>query len=159
MTPLHLLSDNSKVWIYTAERNFTESESQFIVQKSNDFIAQWESHGSAVKGHIEIRYNRFIFIYADDQGDTLCGRATDTSVRFIKDLESSLSISLMDRTLIAYKEIETVQTVSFLEFQSMIAEGNITEESIIFNNLITSKVDLINWETTPQNSWHKQLFS
>ncbi|MDA9563654.1 hypothetical protein N9R81_03140 [Flavobacteriales bacterium] len=158
MTPLHQLSENSKVWIYTAERNFTDSELQFIEQKSNDFIAQWESHGSAVKGHIETRYNRFIFIYADDQNDTLCGRATDSSVRFIKELESSLSISLMDRTLLAYKENDAVQTVSFLEFQSMITGGKITEESVIFNNLITSKVDLINWETTPQNSWHKQLF-
>ncbi|MBL4652513.1 MAG: ABC transporter ATPase [Flavobacteriales bacterium] len=157
MTNFNDLSSQSKTWIYTSEREFTSQEIELINNKAKDFIADWESHGKSVKGLIEIRYNRFIFIYADDQSDTLCGRATDSSVRFIQELEQELNISLMDRMLIAYKEENQITTTSLPDFQNLITEQKITENTTVFNCILTQKSELENWEVPAKNSWHKQL--
>ncbi len=158
MTNYQDLDQESKVWIYTAERDFTTQEIERINSKAEVFIADWESHGKAVKGLIEIRYNRFIFIYADDHGDSLCGRATDSSVRFVKGLEKEMGLSLMDRMLLSYKEGETVITTSLANFQQLINEGSIMQTTTVFNCMLSKKSDLDAWEIAAHKSWHKQLF-
>ena len=158
MTNYQSLDLESKVWIYTAERDFTTQDIEIINSKATTFIADWESHGKSVKGLIEIRYNRFIFIFADDQGDKLCGRATDSSVRFIKELEQEIGLSLMDRMLLAYKDGEIITTTSLVGFQQLINDGTITETTKVFNCILTKKSDLHSWEVSAQDSWHKKLF-
>ena len=158
MTNYQSLDLESKVWIYTAERDFTTQDIEIINSKATTFIADWESHGKSVKGLIEIRYNRFIFIFADDQGDKLCGRATDSSVRFIKELEQEIGLSLMDRMLLAYKDGEIITTTSLGGFQQLINDGTITETTKVFNCILTKKSDLHSWEVSAQDSWHKKLF-
>ena len=158
MTDFQHLSPQTNVWIYTSERGFTQQEIKVINNKAEAFIAEWESHGKSVKGLIEIRYNRFIFIYADDEGDTLCGRATDSSVRFVKELEQELKISLMDRMLLAYKYANQIITTSLPDFQELINDKKLTENSTVFNCILTKKMELDNWEVPAKNSWHKQLF-
>ena len=158
MTNYNNLAAESKVWIYTAERDFTSDEVNTINTKAEAFISEWESHGKSVKGLIEIRYNRFIFIYADDRGDTLCGRATDSSVRFVKGLEQEIGLSLMDRMLLSYKDGETVVTTSLVDFQQLINEGTIIQTTTVFNCMLTKKSDLETWEVAAHKSWHKQLF-
>ena len=158
MTNYQDLDQESKVWIYTAERDFTTQEIVRINSKAEVFITDWESHGKAVKGLIEIRYNRFIFIYADDHGDSLCGRATDSSVRFVKELEKEMGLSLMDRMLLSYKEGETIVTTSLANFQQLINEGSIIQTTTVFNCMLSKKSDLDTWEIAAHKSWHKQLF-
>ena len=158
MTNYQDLNQESKVWIYTAERNFTTREIEIINSKATTFIADWASHGKSIKGLIEIRYNRVIFIFADDQGDTLCGRATDNSVRFIKELEHEIGLSLIDRMLLAYKDDETIKTTSLGAFRQLINDGSITQTTKVFNCILTKKSDLHSWEVSAQDSWHKQLF-
>jgi hypothetical protein len=158
MTNYNDLAPASKVWIYTSEREFTNKDLAAINAKATSFITEWESHGKSVKGLIEIRNNRFIFIYADDEGDAMCGRAMDSSIQLIKELEQDLGITLMDRMLLAYKDAETISTTSLPDFEHMIKQGKVTEDTTVFNCILTQKSDLNNWEVAAKDSWHKQLF-
>ncbi|MBL4905364.1 MAG: ABC transporter ATPase, partial [Flavobacteriaceae bacterium] len=54
------LPDNSRVWIYQADRKFTENEINLISQKAIDFIEQWTRHGDNLKGSFTIKYNQFL---------------------------------------------------------------------------------------------------
>ncbi|VTP89102.1 hypothetical protein [Sphingobacterium daejeonense] len=48
-----------KVWIYQADRFFTQPELQEAQAKLDAFIEEWTAHGSQLAGKAEIKYNLF----------------------------------------------------------------------------------------------------
>ena len=56
------LPDSSRVWIYQANRSFTEEELIEIRSKLDSFIEQWTAHGSDLHAGYSIEYKRFIVI-------------------------------------------------------------------------------------------------
>ncbi len=157
-TELKNLPKNAKVWIYTAEKNLTDAEQKEIKQQGDKFLLQWESHGTKIPGALEIFYNRFIVVAADEQNDKLCGRAIDSSIQFIKKLENSLTIQLTNRMLIPFIQNNKVLTLPLNEFRELVENGQITNNTIVFNNLVDT-LDKFNneWEVPLSQSWHKQL--
>ena len=54
------LPDTSRVWIYQANRSFTEGELQEISTDLDEFLSQWTAHGEGLKCGYEIRYRRLV---------------------------------------------------------------------------------------------------
>lgn len=153
---------SDKVWIYTSPKQFTSEQKDAILSKAEVFLGGWESHGSKVKGEIGIAYNHFIVVVADDCDGSMCGRAQDAQIRFIKELGEELALDLMDRMQLAYrKEIEgDVEVKKMLDFKASIAAGEIDENTIVFNNMVTNYGDFTtNWEVPLKESWHIQLLA
>ena len=44
----------SRVWIYQADREFTEVESNKLVQRVQEFIEKWTSHSKLVKAGLSV---------------------------------------------------------------------------------------------------------
>jgi hypothetical protein len=151
--------DNSKVWIYQANRNLTNEEVATIRQTAEFFVEDWFSHGNALKAMIDIKYNRFIIVLVDEQGDRMCGRAIDGSINFIKELEKDYQLSFLDRMNIAWKDGTQIHSLHLNEFKEYIQNNKITPNTVVFNNMITQKSQLeAEWEVAAEKSWHKQLF-
>jgi hypothetical protein len=159
-----LLSNNTlkptyKVWVYTSSNAFTSENVDQIYQFAQQFLSSWESHGAPVIGGIEILYNRFVVIYADDCDGHLCGRAQDAQVRFIKEIEPILGVSLMNRMFVAFKtdkgEVEVLPVSEFSSYVKTIANnGDLT----VFDNTITSISEFNSkWETNLSNTWMARL--
>lgn len=154
------LPNTSKVWVYQAKEPLSPQLKEDIIAIGTDFINSWESHGSDIPSSIDIFYNQFVVITADDCGDGLCGRAKDAQVRLMQQLEMQLKVVLTDRMLTAYKANETVVSLDFNTFKNLAKNNEITTETIVFNNLIETKEEFIsNWETAAKNSWHKQFLN
>lgn len=154
------LPNTSKVWVYQAKEPLTSQLKADIIAIGTDFMNSWESHGSSIPSSIDIFHNQFVLITADDCGDGLCGRAKDAQVRLMQQLEMQLKVVLTDRMLTAYKEEDKVISLNFNDFKSLAKNKEITENTIVFNNLIETKEDFItNWETPAKNSWHKQFLN
>ena len=62
LVDFNTLPETSRVWIYQANRSFTESELEEISLKLNTFIENWTSHGSDLQSGYEFKYKRFIII-------------------------------------------------------------------------------------------------
>ena len=151
--PLH-----SKVWIYQCNREFSENELREIKNKSGLFIEQWTSHSKQMNACIEIFYNRFIVIAADETTAPASGCGIDKSVHFIKQVEKDYSVNLFDRMLVAYKNGDAVESCDLRQFETLIANGKVSENTIVFNNLVTSRQEMETaWEVPLQNSWHAKL--
>ena len=149
---------NSHVWVYQSNRLLTNDEVAKIKELAEVFVDQWESHGSPVKGMIEVRDNAFIIVVADDQGNTMCGRAKDSSVRLIKEFEEVLGIPFLDRMNTVWKENNQLVFGHMNVFRSKASKGEVTTNTIVYNNTITTKEDLDNnWEVAAKESWHNQL--
>ena len=59
------ISDEARVWIYQANRSFSETELEEIKAKLSNFITQWTAHGSDLQASFEIKYRRFIILAVD----------------------------------------------------------------------------------------------
>ena len=149
---------HSRIWIYQANREFSAKELEEIKITSDLFIEQWTSHNNRMNACIEILYHRFIVIVADETTAPASGCGIDKSVHFIQQLEKEYSVSLFDRMQVAYKKENVIQSCSLQQFEQLIAEGNINENTIVFNNLITTKQEMETaWEVPLKNSWHAKL--
>lgn len=152
------LEDSSRIWIYQSNREFSESEVGEIKDKTEEFIEDWLGHGNQIKASCQIKYNHFIIIAADHNFNEVSGCSIDSSVNFIKELESKFKLDLTNKLNISFKNNDNINIVSLSDFQNYAKQHKITSNTIVFNNLVSTKGDLTNnWEVTAENSWHKRF--
>lgn len=148
----------AKVWIYQSNRLLTDMEVQLIRTAATSFLNNWESHGSPVKGYIEVRDNAFVVVMADDSSDKMCGRAIDGSIKFVKELEQNMGIPFLDRMNTAWVDNNIINVGTINQFRDALNSGIITTNTVVFNNTITTKQEFENnWKLSMKNSWHATL--
>ena len=153
------ISENSRVWIYQSDRILSPEEVKQIQEKLDGFTSQWLAHGHELLALAEIRYNQFIIISVDEQQVGATGCSIDKSVNLMKQIEQELNINLFNRFALAYRDREGIQTVNRNDFEKLVETRIITPETIVFNNLVTTRKELAtNWEVAFRNSWHAQIF-
>jgi hypothetical protein len=150
--------DNAKVWIYQSSKYLDEDDISYLNVELDDFVSDWESHGSTLKATYEIVYGIFVVIVVDEEGDRMCGTAQDNSIKLMKKLGAELEVDFLDRMTQAYKKGEKVEIVKMNDFSTLLENKDIDENTIVYNNMITTKYDFDhNWEVPLKDSWHKQL--
>ena len=153
------MPDSSRIWIYQSNREFSGEEVNVIILNAKNFIDNWTRHGDDLKGSFTIVYNRFVVIAVDENFANVSGCSIDASVRFIKQLQSELNVDLLNKLNIAFKTNDDVNSVSLNDFRSFIANDKITQDTIVFNNLVDTKADFESkWEVPAKESWHQRLF-
>lgn len=158
MTEYNKLAPGSRVWIFQADRELLPDENEAISNELSQFVENWLSHGSLLKSHCKLLYNRFIVFFADEEGDNICGRAIDASVRFVKELEKKYSVSLLDRGRVAYIINGKVEACTLDELGQRIEDGIITPDTEVFNNLVSTKEEFDNsWKVPFSKSWHRSF--
>lgn len=152
------LPDTSRVWIYQANRSFTDAELQDISKELDEFLSQWTAHGKGLKAGYEIRYRRFMIIALDQGSQSATGCSIDASVHFIQDLEKKYGVELLDKMNVSYKQGEYVAYKTLLEFKAMAKQRAISKNTIVFNNLVATKGEYKeHWEVPASESWHARF--
>ena len=147
-------SDHSRVWIYMSNRPFTDIEVSDIEMALIRFCKEWTAHGSNLSAKGEVRFNRFIILMVDEIQAGASGCSIDKSVHFIKEIEEEYNVQLFDRLLIAWMQDDEVKTTPFSEIEKLLEDGAISENTLVFNNAITTKKDLDQRWTIPlKESW------
>ena len=160
LVPFETLPDSSRVWIYQANRSFTEQELQEIREKLDAFIEQWTAHGSNLKASYDIKYNRFITIALDQEINKATGCSIDASVNFIQQLEKEYNVDLLDKMNVSYKQGDFVAYKSLSDFRNMAKDRAVSPKTIVFNNLVNNKAEyLSDWEVPASESWHKRFLN
>lgn len=155
-----IFSPQSKVWIYQSNRQFTASEAEEIQQKLAVFTAQWKAHGHQLKAKAEMPYNFFIVLIVDQDSAAATGCSIDSSVRIIKEIESTYGVDLFNRFNMAYKIDNEVFVNTKEDFETLITIKKIGPQTIVFNNLVQTLAEYEQkWELPMEDSWHKSIFS
>jgi hypothetical protein len=158
LIPFENLPDSSRVWIYQANRSFSDQELQEIKTQSEDFITQWTVHGSDLKASFEIRYKRFIIFGLDQELNMASGCSIDASVHFIQQLEKQYNVELLDKMNVSYKQGEFIAYKNLIDFRKMAKEKAVSPNTIVFNNLVNTKAEyLSDWEVPASESWHNRF--
>ena len=158
--PFETLPDTSRVWIYQANRPFSEQEQQEISSRLQQFIEQWTAHGADLKASYELRYNRFIILAIDQDTNAATGCSIDASVNFIQQLEIDFDVTLLDRMNVSYKQGEFIAYKSLTDFRKMAKQKAVSPKTIVFNNLVNNKAEYLSeWEVPASESWHKRFLN
>ena len=149
------LPETSRIWVYQANRNFSEQELDEINELLPQFLTQWTAHGASLHAGYEIRYNRFIVIGLDQSLSSASGCSIDASVHFIQGLEKRFGVELLDRMNVSFKQGDYITYKSMADFKKMARARAINEKTIVFNNLVTNKQEYLeHWEVPASESWH-----
>ncbi|MET0392840.1 MAG: hypothetical protein ABW019_06850 [Chitinophagaceae bacterium] len=144
----------SRVWVYQASRLFSLHEALAIEEQLHAFSTQWKSHGTPVKGSGYLFFGQFIILMADETATGVSGCSTDSSVRFIKELEQQYGVNLFDRTTLAFIIKDKVQLLPLAQLQYAVDNGFVTGDTLYFNNLVQTKEELEdNWIVPIKDSW------
>ncbi|MDA9125719.1 ABC transporter ATPase [Flavobacteriaceae bacterium] len=152
------LPETARIWIYQCNRSFSDSELEEISKKISVFLEGWSAHGADLKSGFEIKYKRFIVIALDQQMNAATGCSIDASVKFIQDLETTYKVDLMDKMNVSYKQGDFVAYKTLTDFKKMAKDKAVSKNTIVFNNLVNSKAEYLEfWEVPASESWHSRF--
>ncbi|MCH1436994.1 MAG: hypothetical protein L7U70_02765 [Flavobacteriales bacterium] len=151
------LPSTSRVWVFQSNQKLTKEIQASIDRELKAFIEKWSTHGSQMHASHVLMHNCFVIIAADEGKQMASGCSIDSFTGLFKAFGSQYGISFFDRFSIAYKQDEEVQVCSLDDFKSKIGLGEIKASTLVYNNLIASKSDLLNaWELPLEQSWQKR---
>jgi len=153
------LPGHARVWIYQASRFFEPGEMGHLTQKINDFTTSWHAHNVPLSAEIKILHRLFVVIAVDEMVAKASGCSIDKSVRLVKELEQELNLSLTGRTTVAYfDEQNNIQLMNFNDLREKVQEGSISENTLMFNNLVSTLSDMKNdWVVRIKDSWLNRI--
>ena len=159
LVPFETLPDSARIWIYQSNRTFTDAELGEIRKDMEAFLTQWTAHGSDLKAGFELPYKRFIVLGLDQEHTGASGCSIDASVHFIQALETKYQVSLLDRMNVSYKQGPHIAYKPLDEFRKMAKSRAVSGKTVVFNNLVATKLDYEeHWEVPASESWHNRFF-
>ena len=160
LVDFNTLPETSRVWIYQANRSFTEQEIEEISSKLDMFIENWTAHGGDLHSGYEIKYKRFIVIGLNQNLNSATGCSIDASVHFIQQLEKDYNVDLMDKMNVSYRQGEFIAYKPLTDFRKMAKDKAVSKKTIVFNNLVANKAEYLeNWEVSASESWHSRFLN
>ena len=159
LVPFENLPEESKIWIYQSNRKFSDDEFSEIETALQLFLENWSAHGASLESSYLLKYNRFIILAVNQDVQAATGCSIDTSVAFIQELEQKYSVDLLDKMNVTFKNGEHIAHKSLIDFKKMAKEKAVTENTIVFNNLVNN-IEEFNesWEVPAMDSWHSRFF-
>ncbi|MFI8379000.1 ABC transporter ATPase [Leeuwenhoekiella sp. NPDC079379] len=159
LIPFQDLPANSRLWIYQSDRKFTEEELAKLQELLENFLKEWTAHGASLNAGYEVKYDRFIVIGLDQSASAASGCSIDTQVRFIQQIEKEFEVELLDKMNVTYIQNDRVHFKPLADFKKMAKEGAVGKKTIVFNNLVNTKEEYLEfWEVPAIESWHNRFF-
>jgi hypothetical protein len=147
-------ADNARVWIYQGSRAFIEKEEIEINEQLLQFYKQWQAHGAPVKGWAKLLFRQFIVFIADETDVAVSGCSTDDSVRLVKSIERQYDVNFFDRMMLTFLVKNKAEMLPFNQVQYAIDRGYINKDTLVFNNVATTKKELLEkWLIPVSESW------
>jgi len=146
---------SSKVWIYQSSRLFMISEALQVEDLLNQFVAEWKTHGTPVKGYANLLFGQFLVFMADiTTGGGVSGCSTDSSVRVVKQVEAMFKVDMFNRQNLAFVVKDKIQVLPMSQLNYAMENNFISADTLYFNNLVATKEELLNkWLQPVKESW------
>lgn len=136
------LSDQSRVWLYLSRREFSTDEVAELNDLITRFCRQWAAHGVNLLADGMVLHQRLIVLMVDETAAGASGCSIDSSVHFIRELESRFNTKLFDRLLVAVKDGEKYRVENSDSIRKMLAMGALSGDTLVINTVISNKKEL-----------------
>lgn len=158
MGNLEALAPEARVWIYQANEPFSSGAVPEIAQHVQRFAAQWASHSQQLRAGGAVMHDRFLVLAVDESQAGASGCSIDSSVQFVKQIGSHYQRDLFDRMRFSYEKDGQVHTVSKDEFAQRYQQGEIDDNTIVFDPLVKTVGEMSTAFRKPLGqSWHARF--
>ena len=132
------MPDDARLWVYQCNRKFISSELEAINSSLQEFLASWAAHGRALKPAYALYYDQIIVLAVDESSHGASGCSIDMSVAFMKSLEQTYGVSLLDRTQIGFMIDQEITLLNLSTIKEAVTSDKIKAKDIILNNAVSS---------------------
>ena len=133
---------HARVWIYKSAAAFTIAQRDAILSRGVEFTRTWAAHGAQLDACVEVLHDHFVVIAVDEAQAMASGCSIDTSVQFVRALETDLQLQLTDRMVVLYERDGAIKSTRVPLLEALIASGELTADTIVFDDLVSTKADL-----------------
>lgn len=146
-----------KIWIFIIEKTLTPSELNNLYAECQHFVSHWKSHEMPVQASVELYKNRLLIFRNNEVFNPIGGCATDNLFRFVQDLEKKYNTLLMNRRWVVYEKDNELKLAPFKEIDALVRNGEITEDTVIYNTAIISSDEWAEFRKPYKDSWLRMV--
>jgi hypothetical protein len=159
ITDFKNIPDDSRVWIYQSNRDFTDLDIKIIKNKTTFFIDNWKAHGNDLQASYLIKERRFLVIAVNEKFNPIGGCSIDFSLQLVNDISNTINLDLLDRLLVNYRSENKIKSISLKDLKNKIKNRSFSPETIIFNTTVKTKKELSTvFELKISSSWLSKFF-
>ncbi|MBX2899417.1 MAG: hypothetical protein KF775_07190 [Cyclobacteriaceae bacterium] len=151
--PFEELPPDSRVWIYTGSRAFTDTETQTIHSMLQAFCEQWTTHGQPLKSSFALFDNQFVVIAVNESYQNPSGCSIDSSVGVVRHIQDATGINLLDRGRVPFYINTRIELIPLAHLKIQFQQGILHPDTLTFNTLAVSKSQLEPWKIPAKNTW------
>lgn len=137
--PFDTLPETARIWIYQANRPLTDAETSALQPALRSFADEWTSHGRALAASAEVLHRQFLVVGLDEAVADASGCSIDASVRFVRDVEQQLGVSLLEKSQMAFLLAGRVQLLSRQQIRAAVEAGQLTPDTPYFDATVARK--------------------
>ena len=153
------LPDDARVWVFGAASQLTDAASTRLLDAVDEFLGQWNAHGSPLVCARELRDGRFLAIGVDQSTAGASGCSIDGLFRTLARLEPDLGTSLLGGGRVYYRDGDgRVNVATRAGFNQLARDGRVGPDTPAFDTSLTSaSAWREQFERPIRESWHAQL--
>lgn len=160
ITTFDSLPDNARVWVFGSATPLSREERSALLERVNDFLADWKAHGDPLTAAQNFSEDRFLTIAVDQNTAHASGCSIDGLFRSLKELEQEMGTSLLDRSLVYYSDHSGIHAVSRDEFSRLAIDAEVTGDTTVFDPTVASMGEWrARFESKAADSWHAGLLA
>ncbi len=159
-TTFDKLPPTARLWIFAADRELEASEADRLVSAVDRFLDEWTAHRQHLTAAGDWRYARFLLVGVDESTASASGCSIDALVREVRRLEQELGVTLADSGPVLFRQGDTIERVTRVQFTELATSGVVNPETAVFDNTLTTVGDLRagRWELPARETWHGRAF-
>jgi hypothetical protein len=154
------LPDHARLWIFTADAPLPPAQRSAVLERTQDFLARWASHGRPVPADAGFLHDRFLAVAAHLEGG-VSGCGIDSLVHAVEGIARGLGFGWLDGLHVAYRDAAgDVQAVPRAAFRALVRDGAVTAETPVFLTTTETLGALRagGFERPAGTAWHGRVF-
>lgn len=145
---------NERIWIYTLSKELNDAQLLDFKTRCKEFVKNWTAHDVSLDASFELYENRLLIFKVNEVKYNASGCSIDKQLRFVKDLEQTFGVELLNRLLVAYEADSKVQVTSSSKLKELLSSNIINADTLVFDNTITQSGQLHDqWKQPLKNTW------
>ena len=139
---LDTLPDCCRVWIFAANRPFTDEERGGLGMLMEKIFGKWDMKQPGMRGCHAFVEDRFLVVGAEEHREMLDGCSVDAMMSFVMRLERESGLRLVDRMMVHFRGADgAARSVSRLEFSKLVKSGEVTGDTVVFDTTVCKAED------------------
>lgn len=147
-------------WFFSLEHPVAEAQQAALQADFDRFTAQWKTHGQPVEGLIGLRHGQFVVVQANPGQARPSGCSIDSLKRGVEQILGQHQLTWLDPAWVFYRAADgQIKRVLFRQIPALIASGELTGDSLVFDHSLNQSDDLSRWEVPLRDTWLRRYLA